>query len=208
MLYNFLKLIYTKINYFLSFYLKFKWKYINFILPNLFFIITRKVIYDKLIRCSQKMYLTGTGTIHIDENCAFGEKLGGRFRGGCIELQVRYKDSTIKIERNVATNNNLFICSSNFISVGAFSLIGENVTIMDFEAHGINPRKRRGGYIEKGKVIIGENVWIGNGVTILKNSTIGKNTIIAAGAVVKGVFPENVIIGGVPAKILKKIDEK
>ena len=206
MIYNFFRLIFTKINNLFSLYLKFKWKYINFILPNLFFILRRNVIYNKFISCSQKMYLTGTGTIHIEENCSFGEKLGGHYRGGCIELQARYKDSTIKIERNVATNNNLYICSANFISIGSFSLIGENVTIMDFEPHGINPQKRRGGYIEKGKVIIGENVWIGNNVTVLKNTTIGKNTIIAAGAVVKGSFPENVIIGGVPARIIKNIE--
>lgn len=52
-------------------------------------------------------------------------------------------------------------------------------------------------------MIIGKNVWIGNNVTILKNSEVGDNTIIAAGAVVSGKFPANVIIGGVPAKTIK-----
>ena len=56
------------------------------------------------------------------------------------------------------------------------------------------------------KVVIDENVWIGNNVMILKNSEIGKNSIVAAGAVVSGVFPPNVIIGGVPAKVIKEID--
>jgi maltose O-acetyltransferase len=43
---------------------------------------------------------------------------------------------------------------------------------------------------------------------ILKNSEVGKNTIVAAGSVVTGSFPSNVIIGGVPAKIIKMIDGK
>ncbi|UBB91028.1 hypothetical protein J4771_06535 [Candidatus Kaistella beijingensis] len=75
---------------------------------------------------------------------------------------------------------------------------------MDFEAHGIAP-DRRNQIGDIGKVIIGENVWIGNNVTILKNTEIGNNSIVAAGAVVGGVFPENVIIGGVPAKIIKNL---
>ena len=83
-------------------------------------------------------------------------------------------------------------------------MIGQNVTIMDFEAHGIEASKRRE-VGEIGKVRIGKNVWIGNNVTILKNSSIGENTIIAAGAVVSGYFPENVIIGGVPAKIIREL---
>ena len=180
-------------------------KYVNYIFPNTLFILRRKVNYIKHITCSQKVYLTGQGTIYIGDNCVFGDKFGGHYRWGCIELQTRGKDSKIKISSNVATNNNLFLCASKYIEIGSFSLIGQNVTIMDFEAHGISPNKRRGGFINKGKVIIGKNVWIGNNVTILKNSIIGENSIIAAGAVVSGSFPKNVIIGGVPAKIIKKI---
>lgn len=50
---------------------------------------------------------------------------------------------------------------------------------------------------------IGNNCWIGAKVTILDGTIIGDNCIVAAGAVVKGEFPANSIIGGVPAKILK-----
>ena len=52
---------------------------------------------------------------------------------------------------------------------------------------------------------IGNNVWIGAKVTFLDGASIGNNSDVAAGAVVNGVFPNNVIIGGVPAKILKEI---
>jgi len=133
--------------------------------------------------------------------------LGGFNYYGCIEIQPRYKDALIEIGDKINTNNNIFICAANHIKIGNNTLIGQNVVIMDFEAHGINPEKRNEvGQI--GEVIIDENVWIGNNVTILKNSHIGKNTIVAAGAIVSGNFPENVIIGGIPAKIIKQIDAK
>jgi acetyltransferase-like isoleucine patch superfamily enzyme len=122
-----------------------------------------------------------------------------------IELQPRYKDSLIKLGNNIATNNNIFICAANYIEIGSDTLIGQFVTIMDHEAHGLHPLHRRDiGVI--GKVIIGENVWIGNNVIILKDSKIGENSVVAAGAVVSGTFPANVVLGGIPAKIIKKID--
>ena len=63
---------------------------------------------------------------------------------------------------------------------------------------------RRPEYIpRKGQIIIGNDCWIGRGATILGGVTIGDGCVIAAGSVVTKSFPDNVIIGGVPAKIIK-----
>ncbi|GAB6282654.1 MAG: hypothetical protein STSR0008_14000 [Ignavibacterium sp.] len=153
---------------------------------------------------SQKIFFNGLGKVEIGANCSFGFVLGGFNYKGCIEIQARYKESKILIGSNVATNNNIYLCAANHIEIGDNTLIGQYVTIMDYDAHGIEPENRRKlGQI--GKVIIGKNVWIGNNVTVLKNSTIGDNSIIATGAVVSGNFPENVILGGIPAKVIKKV---
>ena len=56
-------------------------------------------------------------------------------------------------------------------------------------------------------VLIGDNVFIGQNVTILKGVKIGDNVVIGNGAVVTKSFPDNVIIAGNPAKIIKKIEE-
>jgi acetyltransferase-like isoleucine patch superfamily enzyme len=61
------------------------------------------------------------------------------------------------------------------------------------------------GVTSKG-IKLGNNIWVGAKVTFLDGSVIGNNCVIAAGAVVNGVFPDNVVIGGVPAKILKNIE--
>ena len=54
-------------------------------------------------------------------------------------------------------------------------------------------------------VQIGKNVWVGTRVTIIGNTEIGDNCVVAAGALVRGVFPANSVLGGVPAKVLKTL---
>ena len=53
-------------------------------------------------------------------------------------------------------------------------------------------------------IVIGNNCWIGAKVTILDGTKVGNSCVIAAGAVVKGEFPDHCVIGGVPARILRK----
>ncbi|MFN4285585.1 MAG: acyltransferase [Lacibacter sp.] len=54
-------------------------------------------------------------------------------------------------------------------------------------------------------VKIGKNCWIGNGVTILAGVELGDNVTVGANSVVTKSFPSNVVIGGVPARILKEL---
>jgi acetyltransferase-like isoleucine patch superfamily enzyme len=87
---------------------------------------------------------------------------------------------------------------SNTIAGAYLSVHPENHNFMNTES-----LIREQGVTRKG-IKIGENCWIGAKVTILDGSEVGDGSVIAAGAVVNGVFPGNVVIGGVPAKILKR----
>lgn len=57
-----------------------------------------------------------------------------------------------------------------------------------------------------GKVVIKKNAWIGMNATICPGVTIGKNSVVAAGAVVTKDVPDNAVVGGVPAKVIKMLD--
>ena len=56
-------------------------------------------------------------------------------------------------------------------------------------------------------IIIEKNVWIGVGATVLPGVTVGEGSIIAAGAVVNENVPPMTIVGGIPAKIIKRINQ-
>ncbi len=92
------------------------------------------------------------------------------------------------------------------ITIGNDCLVGNNVTIMDHNAHGISPSRRKVTQGTPNEIVIKNNVWIGNGVTILGGTTIGDNSVVSVGSVVKGSFPSNVIIQGNPGIIVKKIE--
>ncbi|MES2239810.1 MAG: CatB-related O-acetyltransferase [Bacteroidota bacterium] len=57
---------------------------------------------------------------------------------------------------------------------------------------------------QQNKIVIGNDVWIGHGVIIVGNITVGNGAILAAGAVITKDVPPYTIVGGVPAKILRK----
>lgn len=98
--------------------------------------------------------------------------------------------------------------SRSSISVGKNTCIGANTKIFDHDFHPVDPAQRlnhpdRG--MKTAPVYIGENVFIGCNCIILKGSEIGDNCVVGAGAVVSGRFPENCIIAGNPAKIVRRL---
>lgn len=89
------------------------------------------------------------------------------------------------------------------ITIGDGVLIGHNVVLATLN-HDIDPKKRAN--LIPTPIVIGKNVWIGANATVLPGVTIGDGAIVAAGAVVAKDVPENTVVGGVPAKIIKMLD--
>ena len=70
--------------------------------------------------------------------------------------------------------------------------------------HDLDPAKRQ--QLHPAPIHIGKNVWIGANATVTQGVTIGDNAVVAAGAVVNKDVEENTIVGGVPARFIKRID--
>ncbi|QLQ78655.1 hypothetical protein HG537_0A09030 [Torulaspora globosa] len=116
----------------------------------------------------------------------------------------------IHIGENFYANYNLVILDCAEVRFGDNVKLGPNVGIYT-AGHPIGPAKRKEGLEFALPVNIGHNVWVGGGVSILPGVTIGDNTVIGAGSTVTRDIPPNVIAGGVPCKVIRKItddDEK
>lgn len=112
----------------------------------------------------------------------------------------------ISIGNHFYANFDCVLLDGGGIEIGNNVLFGPRVGIYTSN-HAIDAQERIAGGCYAKKVKIGNAVWIGGGVQINQGVTIGDNTIIASGSVVTKSIPENVIAGGVPCKVIRKITE-
>lgn len=172
-------------------------------------ILFYKIISDKILNAKyiQPVLCKGVGCIKTGDNVSLGVERSNLFYSTYIYMDVRKLNSKIYIGNNTVINNNSSIISDGCsISIGDNCLCGVNLQIMDSNFHDLNPLTRfSGGSVDRNDVAIGNNVFIGNNVTILKGANVGDNSVIANGSIVLGNIPNNVVAGGVPAKIIRKI---
>ncbi|MCR5272539.1 MAG: sugar O-acetyltransferase [Lachnospiraceae bacterium] len=111
----------------------------------------------------------------------------------------------IYIGNNFTGNYNLTILDIREVYIGDNVMIGPN-TLITTVNHPLTPMGRRQHLGIAKPVTIGNDVWIGGNVTILPGVKIGNNVVVAAGAVVTHDVPDNTLVGGVPAKPIKTIE--
>jgi acetyltransferase-like isoleucine patch superfamily enzyme len=109
----------------------------------------------------------------------------------------------IKIGKNVFINHACSFLDLGGITIEDDVMIGPKVNLIT-ENHPIDPTDRKALLCKP--IMIRRNAWLGAGSTILPGVTIGNNSIVAAGAVVSKDVPPNTVVGGIPARILKKFD--
>ncbi len=111
----------------------------------------------------------------------------------------------IHIGDNFTGNYNLTILDVEQVHIGNHVMIGPN-TLISTVNHPMTPMGRREHLGIAKPVKIGNDVWIGGNVTILPGVTIGDNVIVAAGAVVTKDVASNTLVGGVPAKKIRDLE--
>ena len=112
----------------------------------------------------------------------------------------------IHVGENFLANYNVTILDIAPVKIGDYVMVGPN-TLITTVNHPLSPRKRRQHIGQAKPVTIGRDVWIGGNSTILPGVTIGNNVVVAAGAVVTKDVPSNCVVGGVPARVIKKITD-
>lgn len=108
----------------------------------------------------------------------------------------------ITIGKNVFVNACCHFQDHGGVVIGDGCQIGHNVVFATLN-HGFAPEDRSITY--PAPIVLKKNVWIGSNATLLPGVTIGENAIVGAGSVVTKNVPDNAIVGGVPARIIKYI---
>lgn len=118
-------------------------------------------------------------------------------------------ESRLEIHPTAQVNDGLFNLASGNIKIDEYAFFGHGVSVItgshDPTSFGA---ERASQFPSTGNdIIIGKGVWIGSNATILGPCRIGDNTVIGAMALVRTDIPSNVIVAGVPARVIRHLDE-
>ena len=114
--------------------------------------------------------------------------------------------------KNIHLGKNVYINLNNYFMDGASITIGDNVFIGSYcgfytANHPLDYTNRNKGLEKALPIKVGDNCWFGANVSVMPGVTIGSGCVIAAGAVVTKDIPDNSLAAGVPAKVIKTIEQ-
>jgi acetyltransferase-like isoleucine patch superfamily enzyme len=120
---------------------------------------------------------------------------------GC---KIRAHEGLVSIGAKSVFGQECTISAYQHVSVGRECIIADRVMMIDFD-HGIVEVERpiRAQGIYKRNVDVGHNVWIGYGACILRGVTVGDNSVVGTNSVLTTDVPENAVVGGVPARLIR-----
>lgn len=155
-------------------------------------ILSIGVGYIGFMHKTDKTYLNIKGKLLIKGKYSIGR--GCRFDIG--------ENATITIGEGGYVNPNTTFIIMHKLSIGDNCAISWNCQFLDEDFHSIAYGNKKE---TNNEIQIGNHVWIGCGVQIYKGTIIPDGCVIASNAVVRGVFTEkNTIIGGFPARVIRK----
>jgi acetyltransferase-like isoleucine patch superfamily enzyme len=118
--------------------------------------------------------------------------------------KIRVHEGQVSIGAKTVMGQECTISAYQHVSIGRECIVADRVMLIDFD-HGVveveRPIRLQGIY--KRDVKVGSNVWMGYGACVLRGVSIGDNAIVGTNAVVTRDVPENAVVGGVPAKVLR-----
>jgi acetyltransferase-like isoleucine patch superfamily enzyme len=145
----------------------------------------------------------GDGEIHLGDNVTIGNSqtwiVGHKFPA----------TARLVIGSNTTINYRTMISVAESVRIGSHCALAGELKIFDNNSHPLCHLKRREAHAltreDVAPVVIEDDVWIGTNCIIMKGVVIGRGAIVAAGSVVTKSVPEFTVVGGNPARILKKL---
>jgi maltose O-acetyltransferase len=166
-----------------------------------------KVLTKERLRARQlcRKYNTTTEDQRAVRDSILTQLLGSKV--GAINIEPSFQCDygyNIYLGENFYSNFGLIVLDVCEVRIGKNCMIGPRVSICT-ATHPIDAKTRISG-MEFGKPItIGDNVWIGAHAVINPGVRLGDNVVVASGAVVAKSFEDNVVIAGMPAKVLSRL---
>lgn len=155
------------------------------------------------IRCAQLCFKINHTMPYTEEYNALVKEL---FKGNIGESSrvmppmTVIRGNNVKIGRNVVVMNNALFMAAGGITIEDDVLVAANAQLIsnnhDLHDHAVLTCK---------PVLLKRNCWIGAGATILPGVTVGENAVIGAGAVVTKDVEANTVVGGNPARVIKRL---
>lgn len=163
------------------------------------------ILFQEALRISMEL----NNRYHTPEEI---REIMGRLTGKKIDVSFRmfppfYTDfgKNITIGRDVFINSGCHFQDQGGITIGDGSLIGHNVVLatINHDLYPVNQRKNH-----YAPIVIEDHVWVGSNATILPGVTIGRWSVVAAGAVVSKDVEAFTVVGGVPARVIRKVNQE
>jgi acetyltransferase-like isoleucine patch superfamily enzyme len=121
--------------------------------------------------------------------------------------KIRVHEGEVSIGAKTVMGQECTISAYQHVSIGRECIIADRVMLIDFD-HGAvevdRPIREQGIY--KRDVHVGHNVWIGYGACVLRGVNVGDNAIVGTSSVVTRAVPENAVVAGAPARVVRMRD--
>jgi acetyltransferase-like isoleucine patch superfamily enzyme len=121
--------------------------------------------------------------------------------------KIRVHEGEVSIGAKTVMGQECTISAYQHVEIGRECIVADRVMLIDFD-HGVveveRPIRLQGIY--KRDVRVGHNVWIGYGACILRGTTVGDNAIVGTSTVVTKDVPQNAVVAGAPARVIRMRD--